>query len=152
MWAHYADRHKGLCYCFEVSTLDPRKINYVDCFRDIDPELTVNETAIGDEAEYASRTKHSAWAYEREVRVYSTLTPFQTAQRRWFLEGEKIKKPPLVFTRFSSQLRLVEVIIGAQSDISAECVKAAIGDLSGVNIFMAQPNFSSCDMVRYDVS
>jgi hypothetical protein len=78
MWGHYADNHEGVCYGFDV---DPPhsdglvQIEYVPKLRLFrNPELD-NERVHKEELDYAKKTKSDVWAYEKEWRVYVSLSP-----------------------------------------------------------------------------
>jgi hypothetical protein len=82
IWAHYSDKHKGLCLGFEIPDLrsDPLsqagKVDYVADLLPC-PTLADFETMTDSEHEAFSRkalfTKFAHWIYEEEIRVWGHL-------------------------------------------------------------------------------
>lgn len=117
-WSHYAARHKGLCLGFDIPDEHLGEVNYsrkrliaeTETFRD--PRQFDVETA-----RRFLFTKYSHWRYESEVRSFVTLE-------------DKDPERNLYFVPFSEKLRLAEVIVGAESDITRATLDAALGDLA----------------------
>jgi len=115
-WSHYADRHRGICLCFELASGFAQPVIY-------------NEQRSTKEAEEILRTgscdkktmqkflttKYASWRYEQELRAFTDLK-----------ELDPIKK--MYFCEFSSDLRLVEVIIGAESVVTRSQIIKALGE------------------------
>jgi hypothetical protein len=128
MWGQYADKHRGFCLGFEVAKTDVKKIRYVK-------ERFSAPTAV-DEAFVTNLlfTKFSHWSYEDEYRMYITLENS--------LEG-------LYFFDFSSQLKLVEMIVGANSNATRSEIAAVLGNIaSSVQVFKARAAFTSFKVVK----
>ena len=73
MWSHYADYHKGICLEFDYDLLfdrqmvDARYVNYLP------EQVILDENFLGQITEKHLSflyTKHSSWAYEKEVRFF----------------------------------------------------------------------------------
>jgi hypothetical protein len=112
-WAHYSDKHKGLCLGFEIPDLtkdptsDTGHVAYV-------PKLSTcpsleNLENMPDVERYKNFvrkvlfTKFQHWEYEKEVRVWCPLANEESG---------------LHFVPFSKDLQLTEVIIGQKSQVS----------------------------------
>lgn len=103
MWGHYADKHKGVCYGFDVPREMLCKINYMCKLRPFDKEALCNETILKREMDYACETKSVHWKYEKEWRQYISLDAEEIK--------EKASGKELFFVGFSEKLILREVII-----------------------------------------
>ena len=117
-WAHYAEKHQGLCLGFDLPDAllvpvqyQPRRITIVPGV--IQPDGSVAAMFIRD----LVRTKSSHWRYENEVRRFVDFADCDT-------EGT------LHFANFSDQLRLREVIVGHLSTVTRNELADALGDLA----------------------
>jgi hypothetical protein len=140
-WSHYADSHRGICLGFDVkpSAKMMRKIRYVK--NRIKPNLqamkVMGEAAVAHMLDLLT-LKFEHWQYEQEHRLFVRLE-------------EKEVETGLYFFNFggSDTLMLREVIVGAQSQISPEEVREALGDLaSNVVMQKARLAFRSFEVVR----
>lgn len=136
-WSHYADRHKGLCLGFDIPSRCLGTVNYsssrfsIDESRLLDPKNLDQETA-----KKLLFTKYSHWRYEREVRCFVTL-------------DESDPESGLYFVDFTEELKLVEVIMGAECVVPESDILNAIGDLRDtVKISKARLAFGSFNVVR----
>lgn len=121
-WAHYADRHKGICLGFDVSG-GHEKFGHVDyrTTRFPWPEKP-DEKFIWK----LLRTKSKVWAYEREWRVFTELK-----EGVWNDCAGRV----LYFVDFGPELVLKDVILGAESKTSvSEVVQAMQGYAETVRI------------------
>jgi hypothetical protein len=114
-WAHYADRHRGICLGFDVTGARSKfgKVRYV---KKKDPCPDKPDT------EFVWRsltTKFAIWEYEREWRVFTTL---KESVRSDSADRE------LYFVKFGKNLALKEVLIGAASETSAKEVFDTLAD------------------------
>lgn len=136
-WSHYADKHTGLCFGFDVPDKLLGRVNYsrrrfvVDLESFQDPRQIDVETA-----KKFLFTKYAHWRYENEVRSFVTL-------------NDKDKETDLYFADFSDDLLLRQVIVGAQSKTSREMLKNALGNMAPtVECFKARLAFKSFRVVR----
>ena len=67
MWAHYANRHRGVAIGVEVNKYDVRRVNYSDSTFNLKYDL---EFPSLDVAKRILSEKHSAWSYEEEERIF----------------------------------------------------------------------------------
>jgi hypothetical protein len=122
LWAHYADRHKGICLGFDVPESEGKfePVEYV-AERFPFPEPEQLERQLLDQNPVFTRTllftKSEAWKYEKEWRVFLPLE-----DRVW----NECAGRDLYFKDFGSDLILREVILGAANENAASDVDNAI--------------------------
>ena len=138
MWAHYADKHKGVCLGFTIEPALLSKVDYTDSKIDVDlgPHLPHH----GLSAELINKvltTKSTAWRDEQEWRVLAQL---------------KTPDPGngLYYTDFGAQVELRAVIIGHRCTWTTD---KAVGLIDGyvaapVRIWKARPAFGRFAMVE----
>jgi hypothetical protein len=136
-WSHYAEKHRGLCLGFDVlnkqldSVIYSRKrlsdnLERLLSFRQLDPETIKKYLLI----------KYAHWQYEHEVRCFVTLK-------------EKDPEKDMYFADFSNNLKLVQVLVGAESMLTRDEIHSALGSLSkSVSVFKARLAFKSFKVVR----
>ncbi|OLP54875.1 hypothetical protein BJF92_13795 [Rhizobium rhizosphaerae] len=137
MWSHYADRHRGVCLGFDVVSARPIiPIEYTPHLL-AEKDFKVQQIDDIDTLDYMRTwfVKFDSWAYEAEKRMV-----FQ-------LDQEEVENG-LYFHRFEPALRLAEVVVGAESDITRDQVTAAIGDLQNVELTKARLAFQRFAVVK----
>ena len=159
-WAHYADKHRGLCLGFKVGKdtvkINTVKIKYSNNRKNADhifaekKELPSNQisTELQKKRKKMIRsivsTKFSHWRYEKEHRIYlelSTQTEWGTrdAEGKYFYD----------FSKNLENIKLTEVIIGINSNISTNEVEDALGKLANdVKIFKVRRHDEKFEMER----
>jgi DUF2971 family protein len=112
-WAHYADRHKGICLGFDISGSQGKfgQVQYVT------ERFPFPEKPDGDFSWKLLRTKSKAWEYEKEWRVFLELK-----DGVWNESACRI----LYFADFGPELVLEEVILGAANNTSIRDVLQAM--------------------------
>ncbi len=108
IWSHYADRHRGICLGFEVDERDTFAVTYTDDRISMMEEMRVH----GDRKKLLQRilsTKHTPWAYEHEVRVFSEFNNEEAG---------------LYFQPFNERLALREVILGVRCTAQLSTIAA----------------------------
>ena len=137
MWAHYADKHAGVCLGFEVDDVLLSTVNYTD--EKIDVEFGSHLGNHGLSAELLSKvltTKSTAWAPEQERRALAAL---ETAD----------PKNGLYYTDFGRQVQLRAVIIGYRCGWTVAKVVDLLGQVATpVRISKARPAFGRFAMVE----
>jgi hypothetical protein len=128
LWGHYADKHRGMCFGFDIPDDLAEQVSYVNSrFR----------WPIALDEHFVKRllfTKFAHWSYEDEYRVYVSL------------ENEE---NGLYFAEFSEKLTLKQVIVGSESTVSRSQLTDALGELrSGVEVFKARAAFKSFRVVE----
>lgn len=78
MWAHYADKHQGICYCFNKDNIFPQPeykkglVNYSTIVPLLDYfEGYSTEELLKPQLENVILTKSDNWTYEKELRYYT---------------------------------------------------------------------------------
>lgn len=137
LWSHYADRHRGLCLAFDIPDKHLGPVNYSRKRLVVDIENFRNpRQLLPDVATRLMFTKYSHWRYENEVRCFVTLE-------------EKDSETGLYFADFSENLRLVGVIVGAESSITRGELSGALGELqASVETFKTRLAFRTFRVVR----
>ena len=103
-WAHYAQKHEGLCIEVEFSDGNgPQKVNYVN--ERLDFQIESNP----EFSKQILLTKFEHWHYEKEYRLIRCLENFE-------------KENGLYFQTFCEEMKLSKIIIGCQSKITREQV------------------------------
>mgnify|MGYP001346138248 CR=1 FL=1 len=119
-WSHYADKHRGLCLCFEISDGIAQPVVY-SAKRSIEEAKQLLCTGTSDEEMIKKflTTKYSHWRYEQEVRVFARLEELDPNKEMYFCD-------------FSDSLKLVEVIIGAESTVTRKQIIETLGSMSSI--------------------
>lgn len=133
LWAHYADKHYGLCIEFDVPDDDGEKpfkrVQYVSTRLPFPQSLTEEHTKA------MLFTKFSSWQYEQEVRAFSELKDKES-------DG-------LYYADFSEMLRPTMVIAGARCTLSRSEIVNALGNLeSTVELIKARAGFTKFEVVK----
>jgi hypothetical protein len=115
IWAHYSDKHKGLCLGFEIPTevekAQTRKVEYISAPLPFPTDfLSLGVPRQLPIVEKMIFTKFRHWEYEHEIWTWTDL------------EEE--------FFEFCEVLQLAEVIIGAESELPAGEITCALGSLA----------------------
>jgi hypothetical protein len=141
MWAHYANKHSGVCLGFDIPdngpdplagpvVYNPQRLQFV---------LDQRKNLFGIDEEFLRAllyTKSQEWAYEREWRSMADL---------------KAKDPTTGFyyVEFGPQLQLREVILGARNEMPVgQMAKLVRNSRCPVQVLKARPAFQEFAMVR----
>lgn len=110
IWAHYADKHRGVCLGFDIPDELTKRITYRS------QRLPRPRNPSSVDAEALLFTKFSNWAYEQEIRVWAPLNDQ--------VDG-------LYFADFDDKnLRLVVVIAGARCTLPRSALTQALSSLA----------------------
>jgi hypothetical protein len=140
-WAHYADRHKGMCLGFDVSG-GKEKFGQVR-YRTTRFPFPVPEKRNMEFSWSLLSTKSKAWTYEREWRVFLELK-----DGVWNEDAGRL----LYFADFGPELVLRDVILGAASKTSVgEVLQAMQGYAETVRIARMRLSCSRFDLEDYPV-
>jgi hypothetical protein len=141
MWAHYADRQKGLCLGFDMpdpdcsEDSDIMRVRYVRHPLQFPSDFDAHKEQLPFARNVLS-TKFKDWAYEEEIRIWGPL---------------QNEEGGIHFLNFDDRLRLAEVIIGRRSTLTRDAVVRVLGSLAkSVNILRAREDHSSFRMVPDD--
>jgi hypothetical protein len=127
IWAHYSDKHRGLCLGFEIPDNAGRKVDYIG------ERLSLPERPELDHATAWVFTKYVNWSYEEEIRCCSTLED---------------KSDGLYFMEFGESLKLVEVIVGARCKLTRNEILDALRPLENIRLIKARPGFQRFEIVK----
>lgn len=105
MWGHYADKHAGICLGFDVLDDWFFEVKYIKDLLKFDRSFKLNE----EDARKLLSSKHEAWSYENECRVFIPLK-------------DKVSENGIFFEDFSDEIKLAEVILGPRCDIAINTV------------------------------
>ena len=136
-WSHYAAKHTGLCLGFDIPDEHLGVVNYSRKRLVVEAESFRNPREFSvDTARQFLFTKYSHWRYENEVRSFVTLEDIDLEKNLYFAE-------------FSDKLKLAVVIVGANSKVTREDLRNALGDLnSNVETFKVRLAFKTFRVVR----
>lgn len=127
-WAHYADSHKGICLGFDIPKKYLSKIIYTP--RRFDAPKNLNEKFM----KKLLCTKFTHWKYEAEHRLWAALNTEESG---------------FYFREFDNDLKLKQVIVGAESKLTRQNVSDALGGLKHeVKVFKTRPAFSTFKIVE----
>lgn len=135
MWAHYADKHKGLCLGFDIQqTHQLTKIDYFRQRKELPKNYKKDLKSVAPELlETCLKVKSIDWEYEQEHRLRVPL---------------QIKSDEIYYQKFGSFLSLREVVVGERCTLSANDVMEAVGSpQSDVEIRAVKPAHTSFSMV-----
>ena len=142
IWAHYSDKHTGLCLGFEIPEIqgnpesdESRRVAYISSPLSFPSDfLTLPDPERFAIVQQILFTKYEHWAYEQEIRVWAPL---------------QNEEDGLHYLEFDEKLKLVEVIIGAKSSDAVTSITRAIPDLAGqVKISKARASYNNFQMVE----
>lgn len=117
-WSHYAEKHRGLCLVFDVPPATVTRVSYKrkKLFSDETARMLDSTPSHADVLRLLT-TKYQHWHYEEEVRAFLSLE-------------ERDAQTGLFFTDFSDKLKLVEVLVGAESTVTRAELRDALGPLA----------------------
>lgn len=145
IWAHYSDKHRGICLGFEIPEIRGIPEQDESCYvRYIEKPLPFPmdfaERPDGDRYAIVQTilfTKFDHWKYEEEIRVWAPLQNEESG---------------IHYLEFDQKLRLVEVIIGAKCTLSQSAITRALGSLTRqVEVIKARSAYDRFEMVKTEV-
>jgi len=143
IWAHYSDKHRGLCLGFEIPAIQEgteeecRRIHYITERLQFPPNFLdrpdTDRLPIMLEVLF---TKFKHWEYEKEIRFWAPL---------------QHEEDGLHFLEFDDKMRLAEVIVGQECTLPRAAIARALGSLTGeVKITKACASYDKFEMVEDD--
>lgn len=134
MWAHYANKHKGVCLGFDIHKDYLAPVQYVEAriLHRLDKEaLLISPHQFIDQMLYH---KAREWSYEQEMRAIVLL------------DGPQY---PMYHITFGLHLQLREVIIGCRNPLSPRDLEPLIlPQETSVQIVKARPAFKRFEMTQ----
>ncbi|WP_258908983.1 DUF2971 domain-containing protein [Pseudomonas putida] len=137
-WAHYGDRHRGLCLAFEI---DDEYLHFVEYLSerivfDAEEYLGKSKAQQSEFMQRQLRIKHLEWSYEQEV-------------RKIFLLDQAEVSGGLYFMPFAAIGKLRRVIVGCNSLLERSKLSAVLeGHNHEVEVFKVRPAFRGYEIVR----
>ena len=137
MWAHYADKHRGVCLGFEVEDKLVSMVDYTD--EKINVDFGAHLPNHGLSTSLLTKiltTKSTAWRMEQERRVLASL---------------KTPDPEngMYFTDFGPQVELRAVIVGHRCTWTTTKVLELLGEVAApVRVWKVRPAFGRFSMVE----
>lgn len=137
MWSHYADRHHGFCLGFDTQDQFLHNVQYLPRRVVLDWErFELDDKYAQRSMDLFVSTKFSHWRYEKEVRKFVVLN------------SENFDSPHH-FQVFGKDLRLKEIIVGANCDIPRKDIENAIpGQGDDIVLRKARLAFRSFNVVE----
>jgi hypothetical protein len=144
MWAHYAEKHNGICLGFEIPAIPEDFDNSIIRPMNYEPkrlkfELRQFQASEENQLSFIRallHTKAADWAYEREYRTMADLKDQDPTTQHYYVA-------------FGDNMVLREVIIGCRSKLLPPQVAAKLRGLpASVKIYKAHPGFGEFEMVR----
>jgi hypothetical protein len=134
MWSHYADKHRGICLGFDVA----EPITFVVRYRANRESFIKDMLGEHNAEEHMLRllgTKHEAWSYEDEIRLFISLD---------------IKDEGHYFQYFNEHLALKEVIAGVRTDNSALAELRLLTGMIGndIDVFKSDLSNTNFEVIR----
>src|ERR1700694_6231416 len=127
IWAHYSDKHRGLCLGLEMLNEVGKRVRYIN------ERLCLPERPeLGDSTAWVY-TKYENWAYEKEIRCCAELDEVSDG---------------LYFMDFGEKLKLVQVIAGARCNLARNEILKALQPLTNVELTKARPGFHRFEIVE----
>ena len=138
-WSHYADKHRGICLGFDVSTSSCFEVMYKDERLDVslpDP-MPTEPQEIWNLLFPLMTTKYSGWSYERERRMMVFIRQ-STHDRGHY------------FQAFRDIMTLKEVTIGVKCDLRPEDVRNILGDMEvDIQVYQATLALNTYEIERH---
>lgn len=141
MWAHYADKHKGVCLGFDIGELNGEPLAHPVSYAPerLPFQLDQEKDLMGIDERYVRAllyTKAQQWSYEREYRVVANLEV-------------RDEKTGYYYVDFGAQFQLREVVLGARNDMPVgQMAKLVRKNGASVQVLKARPGFHQFEMVR----
>lgn len=137
MWAHYAEKHAGVCLGFDAEESLLTTVEYTDEKIRVDfgrelPQFGLSQPLLRQ----LLTTKSKHWSYERERRILAHLEVCDP-------------KTALFYHDFDHQLVLRELILGCRCPWSDADARRYLGAVSAVvHVLKARPAFGRFEMVE----
>jgi hypothetical protein len=128
VWAHYADKHRGLCLGIEVPDDKCKAVKYEN------RRLKLPSKPSLLDAEALLFTKYVNWQYEEELRIWVALNACENG---------------LYFAEFGPMLTLTKVIAGARCALTQRELADAAAPLSRhITLVKARAGFREFEIVK----
>jgi hypothetical protein len=126
IWAHYSDKHRGICLGFDIPEDAARRVRYVA------ERLPYPTSPNLPDLEVMLWTKFAHWEYEEEIRAWATLDEHEDG---------------ISYKDFGDDLRLMEVIAGAECTVPEHGLLRALVALQPIRLTKARVGFTKFEVV-----
>lgn len=134
-WAHYADKHQGICLGFDVHEDDLMGVSYSSKRVRMSGEEDVDPVAFRRWVEEYASIKYSHWKYEKEHRVFVDISGFNRSN--------------LIFQPIGDRIKLRQVIVGCRSLVHRKQVSDALSGFDyPIEVFKVRTAFRTFRIVR----
>jgi hypothetical protein len=127
IWAHYSDKHRGLCLGFEIPDAVGKRVQYIS------ERLSLPDRPELSDASAWVYSKYENWAYEKEIRCCVTLEEASES---------------LHFMGFGEGLKLVQVIVGVRCNLARNEILEALNPVENVELIKARAGFHRFEIVE----
>ena len=137
MWAHYGDKHKGVCLGFDVIGAEAYQVTYQSKrLSGLLEHIGSGQPLIEAQMHAILTTKFRDWSYEREWRMFGNLDQREATDGKYYLN-------------FDPHIILREVILGSRCSASPrDIADKVVPSKARVEVFQARPAFQSFRIVR----
>jgi hypothetical protein len=132
IWAHYSDKHRGICLGLSVPDDKCVPVDYQDARLDQPEQWELDSEASLKTMNRLLNTKYGNWRYEQEVRLWVNL---------------KDSEDGLYYFDFDAELRLEEVILGANCTVPRTGIERACQH-APITIKKARAGFQRFEIVE----
>lgn len=137
LWAHYADKHMGLCLGFDVEEhFELKKVEYIkERINWLQDKYLPSEEVLSKILNVC-HTKFDAWSYESEYRMLVELQ-------------DRDPVSELFFQSFSPYMRLKQVLVGERSNVTRKQLNLVLSsNFKDVETFKVRAAFKNFEIVR----
>ena len=128
IWAHYSDKHRGLCLGFEIPDDKCKKIDYIP------NRLPFPISLKQEDGKALLFNKYLNWKYEQEIRMWAALN---------------VQENGFYFAPFGEELKLAKVIAGARCHLpESEIIRALDSMAEDVILIKARAGFREFEIVK----
>ena len=137
LWAHYADKHKGICLGFDLPDDVAHEVRYVKERERLPSDWNEDEETALQWAKKVLFTKFHGWEYEAECRVFVGLDTEEDEDGNYF-------------KNFEEKMVLREVVLGCEYQLDPAGVLESLLELCDeeVRVIRARSSDESFDMIE----
>ena len=137
LWSHYANRHKGVAFQFELNSDIALPVKYRKNRFEIDFEkkIRLKEIITKEETEGIWLTKYESWQYEQELRVICSKKDCK-------------EKNGLLFHPFNHDISLKGIVLGPLCEIAISDIEAALPRKEEIEIIKSRLALRSFNIVQ----
>ena len=137
LWAHYADKHKGVALELEIPETHAEPISY----RKSREKINIDElfSNPGEQEKWRfyklCNTKYIEWGYEEEYRI-------QFTEDEWYSEAD------YDFYRLGDKIKITGLILGVSNKLTKQEIKAVVPVDQALSVITTRAAFQSFNIVQ----